>query len=380
MKKLCLAAVFSAVFFVLIVFFAFGDTEEQEEIDYLLFLPNSSSLFVNEEQARVQLDNLAKYLIDKELIPGLVNVYGYAAFAANDIDPVHLSRNRALWVVNELQKRGVPYLLFSDAVGHGSVDLWGSNTNEEGRSPNRRVRVVLNGSVLVLEQSTGQVIESEVPLPAEPETADSEILSLSTHFDEEPIMEEAVIRYDATDRPRKEFPWWILLPIFIFVLIPYIFAKDKKRVVYKTTKPRKAVSPPSASVATPITASPVVQPVEPAAPVPPPAPTVAPAPVSEKVAPPSPAPVERAAPIVPPPASAPTAAVVTEEIIVYLEEEIRRRAYEHYLLRNGQNGSMDADWYKALPEICAKYEADGYRTYKDYGCWWARKTFVIAKT
>jgi hypothetical protein len=377
MKKLC----FAAVFFVLIVFFAFGDTEEQEEIDYLLFLPNSSSLFVDEEQARVQLDNLAKYLIDKELIPGLVDVYGYAAFAANDIDPVHLSRNRALWVVNELQKRGVPYLLFSDAVGHGSVDLWGSNTNEEGRSPNRRVRVVLNGSVLVLEPSTGQVIESEVPLPAEPEAADSEILSLSTHFDEEPIMEEAVIRYDATDRPRKEFPWWILLPIFIFVLIPYIFAKDKKRVVYKTTKPRKAGSPPSASVAAaPITASPVVQPVEPSAPVPPPAPTVAPVPVSEKVAPPSPAPVEPAAPIVPPPAPAPTAAVVTEEIIVYLEEEIRRRAYEHYLLRNGQNGSMDADWYKALPEICAKYEADGYRTYKDYGCWWARKTFVIAKT
>jgi len=103
-KKLYLISIF--LLFAGFSAFGQGQGPEQEEIDYLLFLPNSSDLFVNEEQALAQLDNMAKFLLSRDIAPGQINVYGYAAFAANDIDPIHLSRNRALFVINELQKRG----------------------------------------------------------------------------------------------------------------------------------------------------------------------------------------------------------------------------------------------------------------------------------
>ncbi|MDR1869485.1 MAG: hypothetical protein LBQ82_05830 [Treponema sp.] len=331
-----------------IVFTVFVDAEEQEEIDYLLFLPNSSDLFVDEEQALAQLDNMAKFLLDRDIAPGQINVYGYAAFAANDIDPVHLSRNRALFVIDELQKRGVPQNLFSVPVGHGEVDLWGSNIDEDNKIPNRRVRVVLNGSVLVLEQSTGQVIESEVPAPVEPEAADSEITISSIDIDETPIKSK-----DTTVRSNKTFPRWILLPLLLLLLIPFLFSKLRKKSTEKTIKPEKVITPapappaptppaPTPAVPIPIAASETVKPA------------AVPAAVSKKAAP---------------------QAVETIESVVYLEEEIRQRAYEYSVMRNGENGSMDGDWYKALPEIRAKYEDAGYTTYSD-GSWWARKTFT----
>jgi len=325
------------VFLVLLVFLAFGDNEDQQEIDFLLFLPNSSSRFVNEERAGVQLDNLAKYLTDRELIPGQVNVYGYTAYAANDIDPGNLSRDRALFVINQLQRRGVPRDLFADPVGYGTVDLWGANTDEAGKSLNRRVRVVLDGTVLIPEPSTGQVIESESPPPAAPELV-------------EPRAEIPVDKEGATG---GKFPWWILL-LPLLLLLLFIAFRLKNKSADKAAKPKKVEQPKPA----PVMASKSVEP------------PIVPAAANEKVEP----------PVLPVPAAPVTASenVVTSKSVVYLEEEIRLRAYEYSLQRNGQYGSMDEDWYKALTEICAKYEADGYQAYKEDGCWWA-SSFTIRK-
>jgi hypothetical protein len=304
MKKRCLVS----VLFVFVGFLAFGDKEEQGEIDYLLFLPDSSSLFVNEEQAMVQLDNLAKYLTGRELVSGQVYVYGYAAFAVNDIEPVNLSRDRALWVINELQKRGVPRGLFADPVGHGSVDLWGSNTDEEGRSPNRRVRVVLDDEVLTPE--TLKAAEPEI------EIASIDIIEI----EEAPITQESA----ADETKSKPFPWWILLLLPLLGLI-YLLLKKKKGAGDRTTAP--------------ITASETVKP------------TPAPAAASAAVK----------------PAAAST-------VTVNLEEEIRFRAYELYLQRNGQSENAYDDWCRAVFEISAQYEADGYQVYRENENWWARKS------
>jgi len=327
MKKTCLLF----VFLVSIAFLAFSDNEEQQEIDFLLFLPNSSSRFVNEERAGVQLDNLAKYLMSRDLTPGQINVYGYAAFATNAVDPVNFSRSRALFVIDQLQRRGVPRDLFADPVGYGTVDLWGGNTDEAGRNLNRRVRVVLDGAVLIPdpsllpEPSTGQVIENENPLPTAPD-ADSETGISGDNK-------------DPSGGSKRKFPWWILLPLFLLLLA--ILLMRRKKPTAKPAEPKRPEQPKTAPVA-----------------------------ASTSVAPPA-APEVTSASVAPP-----AAPVAASESVVYLEEEIRCRAFDHSLQRNGQNGSMDEDWYKALTEICAKYESDGYQAYKENGCWWARKSFT----
>jgi len=355
MKKWCLLS----VFLVLIAFGAFCDNEEQEEIDFLLFFPNSSSRFVNEERARVQLDNLAKYLTGRTINPGQINVYGYTAFAANDIDPLNLSRDRALFVINQLQRRGVPRDLFSEPVGYGTVDLWGANTDEAGKSLNRRVRVLLDGTALIPEPSTGQVIDP--PPPATPEPV-------------EPAIEIPVAKKEPTGKSKGKSPWWILLPLLLLLLL--ILSRRKSKSSDKETKPKKIEQPKEAPVATP------AAPVETRERVEPPAIPVA---THERVEPPVVPVVQPVVPAAPPAAPAtasqnvaPTVVpVVTRETVVYLEEEIRFRAYEYSLQRNGQDGNMDEDWYKGLIDVCAKYEADGYRTYKEDGCWWARKSFSV---
>ena len=315
MRTRCLAA----VLFVCMGFWAFGDTEEQEEIDYLLFLPDSSSLFVNEAQAMVQLDNLAKYVTGRDLIPGQIYVYGYAAFAVNDIEPVNLSRDRALLVINELQKRGVPQHLFSDPVGHGSVDLWGSNTDEEGRSPNRRVRVMLDGKVI-----TPQTLKD-----AEPEIP---IAIIVNDKDDEDVT--APVAQKSTAGESKPFPWWIFLLLPLLGLI-FLLLKKKKGSGNKTTAPVKAEEPTAAPVE-------VSEPVKPIA-----APAAA---ASESVTP-----------------------IVTSTFTVNLEDEIRFRAYELHLRRYGHSENAYEDWCRAVFEISAKYEADGFQVYRENENWWARK-------
>ena len=309
-----------AVLFMCVGFLVSGDTAEQEEIDFLLFLPDSGSLFVDEEQAKVQLDNLAKYLTDRNLVSGQVYVYGYAAHALNDIEPVNLSRDRAHWVISELRKRGVPYHLFSDPVGHGSVDLWGSNIDEEGRSPNRRVRIVLDGKIL-----TAETLKS-----AEPE------IILSIDIDNEEV-DEAPVRPESAIAPSEsKFPWWVFLLLPLLGLI-FLLLKKKKSAGGKTPKPEKA--PEKIKEPTPT-------------PTPAPAPAAASEPIKK----------ESAAP------------VVTSTFTVNLEEEIRFRAYELYLRRNGQSEDHYEDWCRAVFEISARYEADAYQVYRENENWWARKT------
>ena len=140
MKSLYLKIVFFAFF----GFLAFGHPGELEEIDYFLFLPNSGDRFMNEPVAMIQLDNAARYLKGRNLIPGQIHVHGYAAAAKNDIKPMDLSMERALFVISELQKRGLASDLFSAPAAHGEVDLWGNNTTEAEKNPNRRVILLLD--------------------------------------------------------------------------------------------------------------------------------------------------------------------------------------------------------------------------------------------
>ncbi|MDR2943431.1 MAG: hypothetical protein LBV17_12680 [Treponema sp.] len=127
---------------------AFADTGNQKEIDFLLFLANSDNQFADNAQAITHLDTVAHYLKGRNILPGQIYVYGYAANVTNNIDPIHLSTNRALFVIHELQRRGIGSNLFADPVGYGQVNLWGGNTNEPDRSPNRRVRILVEDTIL----------------------------------------------------------------------------------------------------------------------------------------------------------------------------------------------------------------------------------------
>jgi len=259
MKKFCSTIVFAS----LLLFIIGAGVSAEEEIDFLLFAPDSIDRFANEEQETIHLDNLAKYLLGRNLLPGQISVRGYAAMAHNDIDPMYLSTGRAIFVINELQRRGVPAELFSEPVGHGEVDLWGANITEEDRSPNRRVRIFIDGEMLTIAALTVTPEES-----------------------------------------AASFPWWLLLlPLAAVVLF----------ILYSKTKSARLM--PVATIAT----------------------------------------------------------ITSGESYVYLEERIRRRAYELYLDRNGENGDADDDWYRAVPEVCFSSKAQGYDVYTEDGCWWAYK-------
>jgi hypothetical protein len=198
-------------FFVFCCIGAFGNDDKQEEVDFLLFLPNSSNLFVDEKQTFLLLDNLAHYLSNKNLIPGQIVVCGYAAFAPNDIGDADLSRERAVFVINELQKRGVSKDLFSDPVGYGSVNLWGNNTDEDDRRFNRRVRVLLDGEspLLITQEILNSEIETVIPAS---------------------VYEGSITQEGIPEKSSCKFPWWLLLALLILMLIAaLIFLLRKKR-------------------------------------------------------------------------------------------------------------------------------------------------------
>ena len=140
MKKLYAMMVFLAFF----GFLDFGHSGELKELGFILFAPNSSDRFIYEEQTIIQLDNVADYLRGRNLAPGQIHIHGYAASAKNDIEPINLSRERAFFVMHELQRRGLAYDVFSAPVAYGEVNLWGSNITEEERNPNRRVIILLD--------------------------------------------------------------------------------------------------------------------------------------------------------------------------------------------------------------------------------------------
>jgi len=204
MKKLY----FTFIIFIFCGISIFGDNDTREEVDFLLFMPNSSNQFVNEEQAFIQLDNLAQYLSNKSLIPGQIIVYGYAAFAPNKIESFGLSRERAIFVINELQKRGVSKDLFSDPTGYGSVNLWGNNANENDKKPNRRVRILLDG-------------ESPVPVTQEIVNAETKTVIPDT------IGEDAAAPEDTAKESGFKFPWWLLFLLALLLLLLFLLIKKR---------------------------------------------------------------------------------------------------------------------------------------------------------
>jgi len=217
--------IFFLVFFGFVVF---SQTGSHEEIDFLLFLPNSGETFVDEDRAWIQLNNIAKYLKERDIAPGQVIVYGYTAFAANDVDAEDLSRQRALSVIAELQKRGVSRNLFADPVGHGSVYLWGSNTEEEDKAPNRRVRILVDGKVIV-----PQVIAEPEPEPVLPVIRPAE----------EPAAPVAV-------KKKSGFQWLLLLLVLLIPLFFLLFRmlknkNDEEPAAINEPVPAPAPPPPA---------------------------------------------------------------------------------------------------------------------------------------
>ena len=363
MKKFSLV-IFFLVFFGLVLF---SEPGEHEEIDYLLFLPNSGNSFVNEDQARAQLDRIARYLRDRDLIQGQVIIYGYAAFSNNDIDPMDISAQRALFVINELQKRGISRHLFADPIGHGSVYLWGTNSTEEDKVPNRRVRILIDGTLI-----TPEII-------AAPNIADT------MNDDKIIIIEE--IEVPVNQKAAREpfdfnFPWLLLLPLLLIPLLFLLFRslKNKKREekpVVKKEPVREATKPEP----TPKPAAPPQQVVQQTAVPEPSKPEPvreAPQAAAQQAAPP-PKPESAPQPITPAPISAlaekhAAPHVETYVDVVDLEEEIRRRAYFHS--QRHDYCDMDGDWYVAIPRVRVEFEEKGYETYTENGTWWAKKTIV----
>jgi len=217
MKKRYFVFIF-AVFCCIVVF---GDTDTQEEVDFLLFSPNSGSRFENEEKAFIQLNNLAQYLLDKNISPGQIIVYGYAAYAPNEIKSGDLSRERALTVMIELQKRGVPKELFSDPVGYGAVYLWGNNDTENTRKLNRRVRVLLDG---------------DFPMPITQEIISEEKESITPELVYTAPAEPEITWHYVPEKTSFKFPWWII-PLLAFLALAFfiffLLSNRSKRSAYK---------------------------------------------------------------------------------------------------------------------------------------------------
>jgi len=298
---------FVFIFFFICGFSIFGNNNNQEEVDFLLFMPNSGNRFVNEEQAFIQLNNLARYLLNKNLNPGQIIVYGYAASAPNNIESIDLSRERALTVMEELQKRGISKELFADPVGYGAVYLWGNNTNENDRKLNRRVRVLLDGESPM--PVTNEIINAETAPPAAA-MKDSVIIS-----------EKSFAPEYMSKKSNFKFPWWIIPLLAIFLLL-FLLLIEMPRKQENKGKPKNEQS------RNPITES------------------------GHEFA--------------------PEEAVTTW--MVNLDDEIRLRAYELSLERNGTGDYREQDWYNAVHEVSAWYTACGHSVYTDGGCWWASRS------
>jgi len=327
------------IYFILVCFIFCGSSvfalnDNRKEVDFLLFAPNSGNHFENDDQARIHLDHLAQYLLHKNISPGQIIVYGYAAHAPNDIKADDLARERALFVINELQKRGVSKELFSAPVAYGTVYQWGDNTDEDARKPNRRVRILLDNVVPI--QITQEIIEQEIV------TAETEIprLEAGSSFIEVPEYKPYTPE-SARYAPKKtsiNFLWLLLplLALLAFFLVFFLLGKRSQKQVYKN----------KTAIAEPVVSQTRIVPV--VAPLPAPKPEPEPKPV-------------------------PIMAMSTRT--VNLEEEIRFRAYELSLPRNGQGDLRDQDWYNAVREISALYTASGHSVYYEGGNWWASRSY-----
>ena len=269
MKKLCLGLLLVCFFAI----FTFSD-DNGEEVGFLLFQPNLGNAFVNDEQASIQLDLIAQNIIGRNLGSGQINIHGYAAVADNDIDPYELSEERAVFILNELQKRGILRDLFSNPEGHGAVTHFG--INEEDLMPNRRVRVLVQpvvvppvttvtsvtivpGTTTVPQGSTQQFNATVNGTNNPPQTvawsitggeagtsiSPTGLLTVGSNQTPGSITVTAASTADTTrtgtasvtvdllgSSQEKQtgsfkFPWWILLIIAAIVLLVYLLSKNR---------------------------------------------------------------------------------------------------------------------------------------------------------
>jgi len=239
MKKLY----FVFIFFIFCGFSIFGNNDNKEEVGFLLFMPNSGNRFANEEQAFIQLNNLARYLSDKNLKPGQIVVYGYAASAPNNFKSDDLSIERALTVIEELRKRGISKDLFAEPVGHGAVYLWGGNTSENDRKLNRRARIFLVPPMPV----TQEVITAEIETPkAKAPAAGTPRVEAGKTFKKETNASKYSMKYPQKKANYKFF-WW-LLPLLaillLFFLLLLLFKESSRKPAHKaeTVKAEPPVS------------------------------------------------------------------------------------------------------------------------------------------
>ncbi|MDR3019585.1 MAG: hypothetical protein LBU66_01625 [Treponema sp.] len=68
------------------------------------------------------------------------------------------------------------------------------------------------------------------------------------------------------------------------------------------------------------------------------------------------------------------------KIIVYLDDEIHRRAHLLYKKRGGQSEDAVSDWNQAVFDVCNLFKATGFKTYIEDGYWWACKIIGKNKT
>jgi len=333
MKKLY----FVFIFFIFCGFSIFGNNDNKEEVGYLLFMPNSGTRFANEEQAFIQLNNLAKYLSDKNLKPGQIVVYGYAASAPNNFKSDDLSIERALTVIEELQKRGISKDLFADPVGHGAVYLWGGNTSENDRKLNRRVRIFLDPPIPV----TQEVITAGIETPkAKAPAAETHRVDAGKTLKKETVPQKYSLKYPQKKTNFKFF-WW-LLPLLAILLLFFLLL-----LLFKESSGKPAQKAGTAKAEPPVSQTGIVT-------------AFAPVPVPE----PEPEPA---------PDFIPSEAVTTWT--VNLDDEIRFRAYELSIQRDEQGDYREQDWYNAVREISAWYKASGHSVFTDGGCWWASRSY-----
>lgn len=126
-------------------------------------MPDSSNMFEDEEFANLQLDEWAKTLKDSELSNGQIRVEGFSADVENGIDPVKLSEDRAIFIINELEKRGVSRSFFSEPIGHGATSKYTVISIPESFKENRRAILINNIDDTPVRNN--EKVKKEIKLP-----------------------------------------------------------------------------------------------------------------------------------------------------------------------------------------------------------------------
>jgi len=218
MKKLQLIV----VVFVLSAFSVFGQTADQEEIAHFLFFPDSSNELSYRAQSMSQLDSLAENLKARNLVSGQIHVYGYSAVAVNRIEPVNISLERAVFIINELKERGVPGDLFSEPKGFGEVNLWGDNTTPATKYPNRRVRIMLDKITVAIPPAASAVTAEPAQAQVKTEVSGSVYQETARNVNTTPAAAES-------GKKNRKWLWLLLLLLLILAIVLFIFFLFRRR-------------------------------------------------------------------------------------------------------------------------------------------------------